>query len=103
MDNVPHQYTIVTSCTDNEHRMSCVCGAEGPATEHYRSYCVSKNQDLHYVYCKCGYLIEEDTHDMVPTGKLNMSACRDCGYLRNDSNTGAVIKGEKDNPEVETE
>lgn len=97
-----HDYNYVI--TDSHHTKVCSCGAvDLESEEHHRSYCVSKNQDLHYVYCKCGYLIEEDTHDMVPTGKLNMSACRDCGYLRNDSNTGAVIKGEKDNPEVETE
>ena len=55
------------------------------------------------VYCICGYMVLEDTHNMIPTGKLNMTACRECGYLRNDSNSGIIIKGEKENPETESE
>ena len=81
-----------------QHKAYCVCGSFETETHHI-SYCRPMNNDLHYVYCECGYLIETDTHSMVIGWKPGTSTCRKCGYIRDDSGLGNVIMGDEDEME----
>ena len=96
---LPHEYSISQDDSTN-HLLTCGCGFD-KTEAHYGCTYTSKNTNVHYVYCKCGYLIEEDYHNMAPSGTVGFSACRECGYLRSNSGSSVIIKGEKDEPVTE--
>ena len=96
-----HNYSNYISVDKTYHTSVCACGASNEPEEHYASDYVPIDSSRHYVYCECGYM-EEEFHTIVPGSKPLFSACRDCGYIR-ENNPGAVIKGEKENPETESE
>ena len=98
-----HNYTIpLEPVSELNHNLKCTCGAISSTTEsHYVDDYTSKNADVHYVYCKCGYLIRTEAHIMVPTGKIGSRACDRCGYLQSATGPIEIIKGEKDEPVTE--
>ena len=88
-----HQYNIVSSSTENGHYMKCPCGAVSSTVEaHSDDRCEMKSTYSHNVYCKCGYLIREDYHNM---GSINIryEKCSDCEYIRDKTASGDIIKG----------
>ena len=93
-----HVYNRKGPTTSIYHSTACVCGSLNTQSHIVDTY-VAKDNDLHYVYCECGYLIETDTHTMVAGWKPGTSACRKCGYIRDDSGLGNVIMGDEDEME----
>ena len=100
----PHNYTIPTTYTDQEHKLNCACGTESSTVEpHYEAYGVYYTRDMHYVYCECGYIFGTDFHDMEPGWKLGTSHCTICGYIRDNTEFGEAIMGIEDEAETSTE
>ncbi len=95
-NNVGHTYNQYATVSNTHHAGACACGAISSDEEaHVESFCVSQGSDIHYVYCKCGYKITEDYHEMVPIN-IRYSKCRRCGYIRDNNNPGFIIKGVED-------
>lgn len=94
-----HNYSY-TDITDTHHTYACACGAVSTThEEHVASRCVSNGSYLHSIYCKCGYLISEDLHEMLIIS-LQYSQCMHCGYIRDSSRPGQVIMGVEDKVET---
>ena len=88
-----HNYNIAVYPTSEGHQLQCLCGAVSSTVEaHSNDRCEIKDMYSHNVYCRCGYLISEDYHNMVKIS-IRFSKCSDCGYIRDNDNFGEIIKG----------
>lgn len=84
-----HTYTPMSYVSPEGHQSSCICGAVNSNLDaHYAHSYTRKNASHHYVYCECGYLIEERPHSWI-IGMMN-NVCRHCGYM----SSGPVMKDE---------
>ena len=98
-DCVDHNYNQLISVSDTHHVESCACGAVASTQEaHVATRCVSNGTSLHGIYCKCGYLISQDLHEMLIID-LRYSKCMYCGYVRDNSVPGQIIMGVEDEAE----
>ncbi len=98
-----HNYTDYANITDSHHTAVCVCGAVASTQEaHVATRCVSNGSSLHSIYCKCGYLISHDLHEMLIID-LRYSKCMYCGYVRDNSVPGQIIMGVEDEAETSEE
>ena len=98
-----HTYITPSTFTSEGHFLECPCGAVSSTVEaHSDGRCETKNTYSHNVYCKCGYLIREDYHNMVSMN-IRYEKCRDCGYMRDKSVSGEIIKGIDDDTPYLTE
>ena len=88
-----HTYITPSTFTSEGHFLECPCGAVSSTVEaHSDGRCEMKSTYSHNVYCKCGYLIREDYHNM---GSINIryEKCSDCEYIRDKTASGEIIKG----------
>ena len=99
-DYVDHNYNQLTSVSDTHHAESCACGTVVSTQEaHIATRCVSNGTSLHSIYCKCGYLISQDLHEMIIID-WRFSKCMYCGYVRDNSVPGQIIMGVEDEAET---
>ena len=98
---LPHQYTqFVNDAESGKHKSFCDCGFYF-LEDHYECTYASKGSWSHSILCKCGVEVGEGFHNMIPSNKIGFDACRECGYLRSNTGSGIIIKGEEDKPVTE--
>ena len=89
-----HEYTTPCSPTATGHSLMCACG-ETTTESHYDHRYTSANSSYHKIYCKCGYLIGSEAHQMVSTGLGGI--CTHCDYTSKEiPGPGQIILGEDD-------